>query len=59
MISYDNQLELLEEALRNRSRDTVIFVNTPNREYELYNVSYNKEVDSNGFIKTVISLEVR
>ena len=57
--SYSNKLELLEEALRNRSWDTVIFVDTDEREYESYDVSYNKQIDMNGAIQTVITLEVR
>ena len=57
--SYHNKLELLEEALRNRSWDTVIFVHTDEREYELYDVSYTKQIDINGAIQTVITLEVR
>ena len=60
-MSYDiyNKLDLLEEALRNRSKDTVIFVDTDEKKYELSNVSYNKQIDWNGVVQTVILLEVR
>lgn len=58
-ITYHKKLDILEEALRNRDDKIVLFVNTLEREYELHDVSYCKELDNNGFIQTVITLEVR
>ena len=58
-ITYHKKLDVLEEALRNKDDKIVLFVHTPEREYELHDVSYVKQLDQNGFIQTVITLEVR
>ena len=58
-LTYETQLNLLEDALRNRSNNTAIFINTKEREHELHDVQYTKELDKNGYIQTVIILEVR
>lgn len=58
-LTYETLLNLLEDALRNRSNNTAIFINTKEREHELHDVKYTKELDKNGYIQTVITLEVR